>query len=196
MTDYRERTAYHEASHAVVAVRLGVPLGVVSIRPTRRYGGVCGAGGAHRIHSLEPALPLVLQYARPRRHLETHIRFLLAGPLADHMWFPSSGYQRTPKIIRPADRPNLPPVAAAQLAAFEAAGNGPGEPVHDEDAALTEADLLVGPTLAGAYIAWARADVAEMVDDNAFAIERVAHDLLAHDALSPHAVRAAMRRIP
>jgi len=41
MPDPREITAYHEAGHAVAALALGRPVAWVSIRPGRKYLGVC-----------------------------------------------------------------------------------------------------------------------------------------------------------
>ena len=39
--DRRDVTAYHEAGHAVAALVLGRPVSWVSIRPDRKYLGVC-----------------------------------------------------------------------------------------------------------------------------------------------------------
>jgi len=44
MTDPREITAYHEAGHAVAALVLGRPVAWVSIRPDRKYLGLCAFG--------------------------------------------------------------------------------------------------------------------------------------------------------
>ena len=44
MSDPRELTAYHEAGHAVAALTLGRPVARVSIRPGRKYLGVCMFG--------------------------------------------------------------------------------------------------------------------------------------------------------
>src|SRR5262245_5457563 len=41
MPDPREVTAYHEAGHAVAALTLGRPVARVSIRPDRKFLGVC-----------------------------------------------------------------------------------------------------------------------------------------------------------
>jgi ATP-dependent Zn protease len=41
MPDPREVTAYHEAGHAVAALVLGRPVARVSIRPDRKFLGVC-----------------------------------------------------------------------------------------------------------------------------------------------------------
>ena len=42
--DLRELTAYHEAGHAVAALTLGRPVAWVSIRPDRKFLGVCAFG--------------------------------------------------------------------------------------------------------------------------------------------------------
>ena len=44
MADPREVTAYHEAGHAVAALALGRPVAWVSIRPDRKYLGLCAFG--------------------------------------------------------------------------------------------------------------------------------------------------------
>jgi len=44
MFDPRELTAYHEAGHAVAALTLGRPVAWVSIRPDRKFLGVCAFG--------------------------------------------------------------------------------------------------------------------------------------------------------
>lgn len=44
MSDSREATAYHEAGHAVSALTLGRPVSWVSIRPDRKYLGICTFG--------------------------------------------------------------------------------------------------------------------------------------------------------
>ncbi len=58
-------------AHAVVGYRLGVPLGVVSIRGTSAYGGMCKFRQSNRPGlDLDPASPLVAQRAVPRRYWE------------------------------------------------------------------------------------------------------------------------------
>ena len=44
MADPREVTAYHEAGHGVAALALGRPVAWVSIRPDRKYLGLCAFG--------------------------------------------------------------------------------------------------------------------------------------------------------
>jgi hypothetical protein len=44
MADPREVTAYHEAGHAVAALALGRPVAWVSVRPDRKFLGVCAFG--------------------------------------------------------------------------------------------------------------------------------------------------------
>jgi ATP-dependent Zn protease len=46
MTCAREVTAYHEAGHAVAALALGRPVAWVSIRPDRKFLGICAFGKA------------------------------------------------------------------------------------------------------------------------------------------------------
>lgn len=141
-------------------------------------------------HRLDPSLPLVLQRARPRRLLERQIRFALAGPAADGLWFPSRGYVHTPKAHDVVRFPDLPPLASAELVRLETRSD---PIVLDEDQAWADVELLVGSPLAHAYFQWAAAETNAMVADAAATIERVADALLSSQALAPHEVRSLIR---
>lgn len=197
MSDQRQRrVAIHEAAHATIALRLGLPLTVVSIRPTPIYGGVCVFTGIDRRPGIDPSRPIVLQHARPRRYTEASIRCSLAGPVANRLWWPSSGYVATPKLNV---RPSLSPLADAELTRVEEFANAPGAAMDsDEDAAFADAYLLVGADLASAYYSWSVADTTAMVSDplNVRIIERLADELLKKSALSPREVRTTIRRRP
>ena len=194
--DRRWRTAIHEAAHFVIGDRVGIPLGVVSIRPTTQYGGVCDGRYAPGFSELDPSRLLIDQPARARRAHEANIRWRLAGPAADRLYFPSTSFVRTPRPIEPATMPHLSPAAATQLIHLERAGNAaePGTFVHDEDAALHSAYVLVGRDLSSAYYQWAVADTSAMVVDDSGAITRLAEALMERDALSVRDARAAKRR--
>jgi hypothetical protein len=171
-----------------------MPLRVVSIRPTAFYGGVCSVTLSWSgITDLDPTAPLVLQPAVPRRLLECKIRHRLAGPVADRLLAIPTGYVAPPRIVSRELPAALPPKASAELARLEGKSE-PFEVIRDEDAALTDAALLVGSRLASAYYTWAWQDTQELVRDNAYLIERLAKELLAHHALGPHQVRAVFRR--
>ena len=82
----RERTAYHEAGHAVIAYRLGVEVKFVTILPTHHSGGYvtpgdlfCGGTGSD--HAA----------------LERAIKFCLAGPMAEALFYPR--YHRRLKSV-------------------------------------------------------------------------------------------------
>jgi len=191
----RQRTAIHEGAHLSIGIAMQLPIGVTSIRGTPGYLGICGLRGTLRTRGYDAARPLVLQPARPRRNLEALVRFVLAGPASDALWFPpqGSGYVRTPRWLE--EPPALPPVAQGELKRLEESGALADDPARaDEDAALELAYLLVGHKLAAAYYAWAMADTRAMVADQARGIERLAEELLAHGAVAPHAARAVYRR--
>ena len=119
----------------------------------------------------------------------------LAGPVADRLWFPSSGYRRTPQPVEPAGFPSLSRAAAAELRELEQAGNRtePGAFVHDEDAALHYAFVLVGRHLSLPYYQWAEADTRALVAENSRPITRLAKALMERHALSARGARAVVR---
>ncbi len=101
----------------------------------------------------------------------------------------------TPKVIPVPIFPRLSPAVAAELVTIETAGNRtPESIVSDEDTAMSDATMLVGECLAGAYISWATADTRELVAGSSNAIERLADALVDGQALAPHDVRAIIRR--
>lgn len=196
MTDDRLwRTAIHEAAHFVIGFRLGIPLGVVSIRPTVAYAGVCGGRYPAGISQLDVHRPLIDQPARARHAHEARIRWRLAGPVADRLFFPSSGYRRTPQPVEPPTLPDLSPAAAAQLIEMERTGNQaePSGYVRDEDAAMHYAFVLVGSDLTLPYYQWAEADTRAMVTEDSATITRLADALMDRHALSPQDARAVIR---
>jgi ATP-dependent Zn protease len=73
----RERTAHHEAGHAIVAYRLGIEVKFVTILPTHHSAGhfTCGdlfCGGTGSDHVA----------------LERAIKISLAGPMAEALFYP------------------------------------------------------------------------------------------------------------
>lgn len=154
-------------------------------------GGRYSAG----ISQLDVHRPLIDQPARARRAHEARIRWSLAGPVADRLYFPSSGYRRTPQPVEPPTLPDLSPAAAAQLINLEQAGNKakPGTFVHDEDAALHYCFVLVGSDLSLPYYQWAQADTRAMVAEHSATISRLAETLQARGAMSAQDARAVIR---
>lgn len=188
------RVAIHEAAHFVIGDRVGVPLGIVSIRATASYAGVCGGRYPVGISELDVNRLLVEQPARARRAHEARIRWRLAGLAADKLYFPRSGFVRTPRPVEPSSFPDLSPAAAAQLVELETEGNGPKSVfVHDEDAALHYCFVLVGSKRAAAYYAWAVADTEAMVSEDHSRITRLAEALMDRKALSPRDARIVSR---
>ncbi len=90
-----ERVAIHESAHGCVALRMRLPLTVLSVRSTAHYRGVCGMGRMAAITEYDPGRPMLAQPSRPRRLLEARIRAALAGPLADRLWWPPPATSRT-----------------------------------------------------------------------------------------------------
>ena len=179
----------------VIGDRVHIPLGVVSIRPTATYAGVCGGGNPPAIGKLDVHRLLMDQPAQARRAHEARIRFRLAGPVANRLWFPESGYRRTPQPIEPPTPPDLSPAAAAELSHLEGVGNGsePGAFTQDEDAALHYSFVLVGTDLSLPYFAWSEAETKAMVVEGSHSITRLAEALMDRHALSAPNARAVIR---
>ena len=82
----RERIAFHEAGHAVVAYRLGIEVEFVTILPTHHSAGhvthgdlFCGGADSDRAA------------------LERAIKISLAGPMAEALFYPR--YRRRPRSV-------------------------------------------------------------------------------------------------
>lgn len=91
---WRLRTSFHEAGHAVAAVLLGRPLGLVTIRPGAAYSGLCQWTSARVTDADLDKIdrgPVPMMPARLRRVIETSVIVSLCGPLAAELAGPYNG---------------------------------------------------------------------------------------------------------
>ena len=100
----RPTTAAHEAGHAVAAHMLGGSVGPVSIRETRRWGGVAFVGGRRlRSGDLDDerlGLPFVMLPPRVGSRFQHEAVIALAGPLAEKVYGPELVARlRTPSAV-------------------------------------------------------------------------------------------------
>lgn len=83
----RRRVAWHEAGHGLVAWVLGGKPGPLSIRATRRWGGVCFSASLPRapaelLASVDVAAPLLAWPVEVRAELEARLLFCVGGVAA------------------------------------------------------------------------------------------------------------------
>jgi hypothetical protein len=154
------RVVYHEASHAATAFVLGRPVWAVSVRETRRWGGVYVTCNP-RFHTDDVAdVPRILAPARLRRPLEVGIVIALAGRRGEAL-IPWPDEERAARLA------SLPRYANDDDR-FERAmltdGNSDAEPPAGEDVQAAEDSLvLVGPGQVMAHVGWLRAVACSVV---------------------------------
>jgi hypothetical protein len=85
----RERTAFHEAGHGVVAHALGRRIELLSIRPGAHYAGIAPYVAPRLPSNGKLHRPAILQDASFRRSVETRACVALAGNLAEEFAGPT-----------------------------------------------------------------------------------------------------------
>jgi hypothetical protein len=184
-----ERTAVHEAAHAVVARLLGLDVQAVTVSRGRRYAGVClvvppdaAAGrsllGVMSAVQLPPAL---------RQELEVDLMVTAAGNLAVDLF---QGPGRRPdrladrvsaRLDREADAPALTAEERSDVAA--AAARTEGE-TDDDIVTRLAVEMNAGDLPAAAlHVAYLEASTRTLLSRNAAAVRAVADALLEHRTL-------------
>jgi hypothetical protein len=204
--EQRRRTAFHEASHSVIANMLGLRVGVVSIRPSKNHSGVAFAGGPIKLLESEAGKimrPAPLMPARFRRLVETRIMVSLAGDSGEaYAMTDRSGYVDQTDL-REAERLAAmiaSPLKPSELSKIEqrllaAAETGP-KPTSDEARSLELALVTTDDDAeARALVAYLRVVTARMVfsEPAASRIPLFAETLLAKEVLSARSTRRALR---
>src|ERR1035437_6271372 len=105
--DERYPVAIHQAAHATVATALRMRASVVSVRPAPTYAGICCNPAAGRrltqremdrdVTDHARRVPIILQQARVRHLFECDVVVLLAGPVADELFWPAPSYRGIPQ---------------------------------------------------------------------------------------------------
>lgn len=202
----RRRTAFHEASHAVVANLLGLRVGVVSARPSKNHLGVTFTGGSIKLLESERGKimrPAPLMPARFRRSVETRIMVSLAGDSGEALSFTDrSGYvderdedaaERLAAMIASPLRPSeLSEIEQRLLAAAE---TGP-KPTDDESTAIGLALVTTDDEAeARALVAYLRILTARLVfsEPASSRIRDFAETLLEHEVLSARRTRRVLQ---
>jgi len=190
---WRERAACHEAAHAAMSYVLGVPLDLVSIGPTARWGGVCFSRPLRVCDELDVDRPLPLQPARLRRGIETRIMVALAGPLGELYARPKpAGYEP------PAPDEQVAHELAARLTGEErellSCGEEPGGQSDREDARRL-AWALAGAEEAEALVSYLGVATRPLVLSARFRhlLEALAAALLEQEVLGGRAVRRILQ---
>jgi hypothetical protein len=198
----RERTAYHEASHAAASWLLRGRVGLVSIEPNAAAHGFAQVGGrrlaAKLVNQIDRSLPAVAWPADARRTYEVDLISALAGPEGERALAPP---RESPLDLEPVSRyaDDLQAAAAdvRQLTACEQRflHDWKGESrddrrKSDEEFAAGAANLLAGKE-AQTLLDYYRAVVGRLVLTARFRrlVEALVPELLAHRSVSGRRVR-------
>ena len=187
-----QRTAHHEAAHAVADLVFGHRPQLVSIRPTDRYNGVCQSDIGPRPDGFRAERSVPQQPADLRARVEADVISMLAGPIAGDAFWPETGYY--------AAHPDA--VAAEQMIARlepryrELLSDLETEPDHlpsDHEKATEITHAFAGPSQATAYYAWLRSVAHELVTEYARQIHAVAEALLERTVLTGEELAVIVR---
>jgi hypothetical protein len=198
-----ESTAVHEAGHLTVAACLGWKLHGGSITSGRVFVGcarftppVLAEGVWDRgLRALAAGRPLVCWPGPVREQLEQRLMITLAGDVARLSLAPTVAPARVAEGAAglAADlAASLPDVEPADLAAFQAAVDDPGD--TDEEKAARMARLACGEDLASAaaLLAWCEAQARFLIGAQAGAVTRLARALALRESLSGAAAAAVL----
>jgi hypothetical protein len=196
---WQERTAHHEAGHAVVARLLGRGVEAVTIIRGLTFGGVCllgprsSAAGA----ALVGVMPAVRLPPAVRQELEVEAMVFAAGTVAVGLFdqAPARHGDRLAERVEQRlarDTAGAPALTAEERASVAAAvaDTDPGES-DDEAVARLAAELNPNDlTAAVLHVAYLEASTRTLLSRNAAAVHAVADALLAHRKLgSEHVSR-------
>lgn len=188
-----QRTAHHEAAHAVADLVFGHRPQLVSIRPTDRYSGVCQSDRTIDRDGFRPDLSVPQQPANVRANVESEVIAALAGPIAGAMFWPrSAAYRGTEPDEQVAQNAVLAlgPRYRELLSDLETND----EPLSsDEDKAVGLASAFAGPSQEAAYYGWLRSATVEFVTNYAKPIHDVAEALLHRTVLSGEEVASIVK---
>ena len=198
----RVRVALHEAGHAACAYVVGGSIGVVSIRPTERWGGVA--------YTDEPAADFVPDEFDPddilplwpptlRARLELSIIVSYAGPLAERaLTPPPRGCRGEPSLVRQNEHARLERAVVAlnkPERAMLAQGDVPDAPrLPSDETRAAERAAVLAPGASGPYLAVLRAEAARLVGTRRFGhlCRALAAELLEHTDLGGVAATAVL----
>ncbi|MGI8616828.1 MAG: hypothetical protein ACR2L4_08635 [Actinomycetota bacterium] len=167
---WKEDVAIHESGHEAVALELGVPLGLVSIRPGAHFAGVAfhGSTRVRKADTFKWTSP-VLQPASLRRYVETSIMVALGGDLAARYYGPiETGYVATKtddslEAERLASILTEMPATDREVARLAASESEERMPVYDEEKAQELATFLSPVGTGPVFLEWLRAETGELL---------------------------------
>jgi hypothetical protein len=191
------RTAWHEASHAVILLRLtGTVPPTISIDPA-----VCfGSGRRPDFADHDPDAPLCLANPDLRRLVEADIIVRLAGHEAERLALPVTARVQDPPEVVALARAAQPPKVLELLDIIDAEpassvldleAGALDDPRSDDAVALDLALRLAGMR-ANHYIVWCRVEAAALVGANLDAIRRLAAELLQRRIMGAAAILAIL----
>lgn len=163
----RQRTAYHEAGHALAAWLYDRPLAVVSIKPGRHYNGVTRFESADRgwIEAFDVDSAALFQPIDVRTAIEREIVISLAGPIAAELALPPTGFTGPDECELVAERESasmaaLSPRAQELVTAME---SGPPHESDEQTAAHLSHALTWDEAEAAAHLAWLRVTARRLI---------------------------------
>jgi hypothetical protein len=196
----RERTAYHEAAHAVAARAFRLSVGPVTIEPGKSFSGTCFTG-----HPRSPFIaatgPTVLWPASLRKMHEAEAVIALAGDIGEELY-------DAERLARPAPRDEdvsvqtvravlerhtgkLPRAEAARLKEAKEREDEEREVSKDWEQALRAAEILA-PDGVVALTPWLRHLTRELLVARWTQVQTVAMALLERGTLSKRELRALL----
>ena len=187
--DERQRVAFHEAGHGLLAVLLEIPLTALSLRPGDGFRAVTVFDPTEAAPDLDYSLPGPLQDFAARFDAERHIIATLAGPRAAFRGAPLTGY------VPPDDDETAARLATEALATLTAASADrllAAEAVPDEPGTDDESKLWNGATrvngfdghLAAMHLLYLQAVTDKLLDRHSWSLRTSAEALYRESVLS------------
>lgn len=205
MNDLERRLlAYHEASHGVMALSLGMTVAAITIRPApgRHLGAM--------IHDPPPRVaerkgPFGISASGLRREVEDYVRVCLAGQQGE-LLIPHSGFADSSDVddalahLRTLDVGAKPStMTERERNALAIAETRPVDEVIDDESAvlLRETALTDDGALAAAHLGWLRVETARRVFDPAFraVVDALVPALLEREVLGGIEARAIYEEV-